>query len=182
MRAESPRPELGKGFLAGLIGGLVASCVMEQFQNAWNAVASRLQRRRIDRGESPQSPEQTSNEDAQSEPATVKAAELISEKLLRRPLPEHAKQAAGEVVHYAFGSALGAAYGVLAEWQPRVTAGRGLPFGAVVWLVGDEIGVPAMGLSKPAREYPLSIHLYALASHLVYGATTEIVRRGVRTA
>jgi hypothetical protein len=42
--------------------------------------------------------------------------------------------------------------------------------------------LPALGLSKPTTEYPLSTHAYALASHLVYGLTTEIVRGAVRGA
>jgi hypothetical protein len=42
--------------------------------------------------------------------------------------------------------------------------------------------VPALGLSKSSEEYPLSIHAYALTSHLVYGLTTEVVRRAVRKA
>jgi putative membrane protein len=49
-----------------------------------------------------------------------------------------------------------------------------------VWLGADEIGVPALGLSGPPTQYPLSVHLYALASHLVYGFTTELVRRTLR--
>jgi hypothetical protein len=42
--------------------------------------------------------------------------------------------------------------------------------------------VPAAGLSRKPSEYPASIHTYAFASHLVYGLTTEIVRRAVRKA
>jgi len=37
-----------------------------------------------------------------------------------------------------------------------------------------------LGLKKPPTEYPLSEHAYALASHLVYGLTTEMVRGAVR--
>jgi len=65
---------------------------------------------------------------------------------------------------------------------PAVTAGAGLPNGASIWVVADERVVPALGLSKSPTEYPLSIHAYALASHFVYGLTTELVRRGVRNA
>lgn len=81
------------------------------------------------------------------------------------------------------GNALtGAMYGAMSELWPEAAVGAGLPFGAAVWLAADEIAVPALGLSKPATEYPLSKHAYALASHLVYGVTTEVVRRVVRQA
>ena len=60
-----------------------------------------------------------------------------------------------------------------------VTALAGIPFGAALWLAADEIGVPAAGLAKGPAEYPVSKHASALAAHLVYGATTELVRRGL---
>ncbi|MDQ3133307.1 MAG: DUF1440 domain-containing protein, partial [Acidobacteriota bacterium] len=82
----------------------------------------------------------------------------------------------------AMGAASGAIYGTLAELSPVVTMGAGLPFGAAVWLVADEAAVPALGLSKSPIEVPPSKHAYALVSHFVYGATTEIVRRSVRSA
>jgi len=44
------------------------------------------------------------------------------------------------------------------------------------------VAVPAAGLSKSPREIPLITHVYALASHLVYGWITETVRRAVRRA
>jgi putative membrane protein len=71
-------------------------------------------------------------------------------------------------------------YGALAEVTPQVTAAGGLPFGAGFWLLADEISVPLLGLSKGPTEYPVSTHVYALASHLVYGVTAELGRRAVR--
>jgi len=58
----------------------------------------------------------------------------------------------------------------------------GVSFGAALFVVADELAVPAAGLSGKPSEFPLSSHLYGLASHLVYGVTTDIVRRGLRTA
>jgi uncharacterized membrane protein YagU involved in acid resistance len=90
------------------------------------------------------------------------------------------KGVAGPVVHYALGTAVGGLYGAVVEVEPELRVGAGLPFGAVFWLVVDEAAVPLLGLSKGPTEYPLSTHVYALASHLVYGLTTDIVRRTLR--
>jgi hypothetical protein len=157
------------GAAAGLIGGLAGSWVMEKFQAAWSRGM----------GPSPEPPQQSA--DDESGDATVRTAEAISERILGRPLTDVEKRRAGPVVHYAFGAATGALYGVVAEMQPAAAKGYGLPFGAAVWLGADEVAVPAFGLSKPPNEYPPSVHTYALASHLVYGLTTEVVRRAVRT-
>jgi len=68
------------------------------------------------------------------------------------------------------------------EIRPKVTTGAELPFGAAVWLVADEVAVPAFGLSKPPWKIPLSTHAKALVSHFVYGLTTDAVGRVVRRA
>src|SRR6266498_3133872 len=78
-----------------------------------------------------------------------------------------------------------------ARWQAwsRVSSHRGswivfrragLPYRAAFWLVVDEGLVPLLGLSKEPGAYSLSTHIYALASHLVFGATAEGVRRVLR--
>ena len=110
------------------------------------------------------------------EPATVRAAE----GLLRHKLRPEQKQPAGNIVHYAFGAAAGAVYGVVAEKTSTARIGFGTLFGSALWLVVDEVAVPALGLAKGPRQYPLSAHGSVLASHLVYGATTELVRAGLR--
>jgi uncharacterized membrane protein YagU involved in acid resistance len=97
-------------------------------------------------------------------------------------LTKSEKKVAGPAVHYALGTSVGALYGAVAELAPEVSAGVGLPFGAAFWLVADETAVPLLGLSKAPTEYPLGTHVYALASHFVYGLTTEVVRRAVRNA
>jgi uncharacterized membrane protein YagU involved in acid resistance len=73
-------------------------------------------------------------------------------------------------------------YGAMTELLPVTSVGFGLPFGAAVWLLADELTVPALGLSKGPTAYPLSTHLYSVASHLLYGLTTEAVRRALRSA
>ncbi len=57
-----------------------------------------------------------------------------------------------------------------------------MPFGAALWLGADEVAVPLFGLSGPPFAYPASTHASALAAHLVYGATADLVRRAVRAA
>ena len=120
--------------------------------------------------------------DRESDNAAVRVARLVSEDVFGHRLAEREKEAAGAVAHYAMGATSGAIYGAAAELLPPATVGAGLPFGAAVWMVADELVVPALGLSKPPAAYPLSTHVYALASHLVYGLTTEAARRAVRSA
>jgi hypothetical protein len=56
----------------------------------------------------------------------------------------------------------------------------GVPFGLAVWLLADELALPVLGLSQPPTRQDCVTHTYALASHCIYGLTTEGMRRLVR--
>ena len=171
-----------KGMVAGLAGGLVASWTMNQFQAAWTRLAGNDEKPHGAQSMQPSEGSKGSEEHdiKEQDDATVETAKAISEGVFGHKLQESEKKPAGAAVHYAFGTATGALYGALAEVSPQVTTAAGLPFGAAFWLIADEISVPLLGLSKGPTEYPLSTHAYALASHFVYGVTTEITRRAVR--
>lgn len=174
MRNKSRETNLVKGMAAGLLGGLVGSWAMTKFQEVAPADKfARLLGEKEDEGgdEEQQEP---------AEPTTVKAAEAVSTRVFGRELADFEKQWAGPMVHYSFGSSLGAIFGAAAEVRPDFTLGAGMPFGVVVWLLADEIGVAAMKLSGPPWQHRASTHIYALLSHLVFGLSAEAVRRLVR--
>ena len=116
---------------------------------------------------------------SESEDATVKTAEAISLQVLQHELTGEEKKWGGPAVHYSFGTLLGTAYGILAEVVPAASAGYGTAYGSIAWLAADEIAVPALGLSQSPLETPASSHLQALVSHLIYGLTTDLVRRAL---
>jgi putative membrane protein len=159
---------LAKNVVAGVVGGLVASWTMEYFQRASNRVAAQRGNAEGGGGQQHRVPEW--------EP-TYKAADALAESVTGDEVPREYKPAAGSLVRYAFGGAVGAMYGAAAASMPDITSWAGLPFGATVWLIADEMGVQLAGLSEAPSEYPGSKHVSAFATHLVYGATTECVRR-----
>jgi putative membrane protein len=178
-----------KGVAAGAAGGLVASFVMNQFQAAIGKLMANE-----DRSHGAQSLQQGSPDhgigrelaergvDDPDDDAASRTGNAVSEFVFEHHLTKSEKEKAGAAAHYAMGVTSGAIYGAVAEVMPVATVAEGLPFGAAVWVLADEAIVPAMGLSRKSTDYPVSIHAYSLASHLVYGLTTELVRRAVRRA
>ena len=162
-----------KGLVAGIVGGVVASWTMDRFQYWWLSFAE---------GDERELQQATGEEGNREEPATVKTASAISEAVFGHDLTAREKEIAGPIVHYAVGTTAGAVYGLAAEYEPDVTALAGIPFGAAFWMVVDEGALSLLGLTKGPTAYPLSTHVYALASHLVFGLTTEVVRSTVRRA
>jgi putative membrane protein len=157
--------------IGGLLGGLVAGFAMERFQRALGRISA-------DIGGAPGAGGQQYRK-PQSEPASYKAADALARAATGESLSPENKPAASAAIHYAFAGAVGAIYGAAATRTPDITAWGGVPFGATVWLIADEMGMPVAGLAKPPSEYPLQDHAATLTSHLIYGATTEAVRRCV---
>jgi len=166
---EKSGNDVFKGLAAGLIGGLAGTIVMTQFQNIVTEI-----------GKSASDETGKKQKEEEGDDATVKMAKAISENVLDRKLKKSEKESAGNAVHYIFGTTVGAVYGIAAEAAPITSVGFGLPFGTALFIGADEIAVPALGLSEPPTDIPISKHAYGFASHLVYGLTADLVRRGVR--
>lgn len=188
MTTRDTEGDILKGLVAGVVAGLVASAVMNQFQALWSRLAEGEARSHGAQSMQRGSPEvgvggelQAQGKDNEDDDAAERLANAISVGFSGQELTEHEKDVAGTAFHYAMGMTSGAVYGAVAEIVPAVTVGAGIPFGAAVWLVADEGIVPAVGLSKSSAEYPPSIQAYALVSHFVFGLTTELARRAIRS-
>lgn len=75
---------------------------------------------------------------------------------------------------------MGAAYGVLAEYSSSARAGFGTVFASALFAGADLVAVPALNLSGSPAEASVSSLASPFSAHVVYGVTTEGVRRAVR--
>lgn len=168
-----------RGVLAGVAGGLVAAWVMNEF--IVNA-GPPLQHALLTDEENREQDAETAKAQAEGEPdATMKTADAIASAVTGgQHLTYEQEQKGGPVVHYTFGALMGGLYGGLAEYSSVARSGFGTTFGGVLFAVADLLAVPSLGLGKGPTEQPPGALAPPLAAHLVYGATTELVRRVVR--
>lgn len=91
------------------------------------------------------------------------------------------KSELSNLVHWSYGILQGGVYGVSRGEAVYGDALGGMVFGAGLWLLGDELAVPMLGLQEGPTASPPSTHLNRLALHLVYGvataATTQLLKR-----
>ena len=162
-----------RGILAGVAGGLVAAWAMNQ----WSAgPGTALTKKLLTEDEQGQMAAQSDGEDA-----TMKAADGLSAPAKGgQHLTSEEKAKGGPIVHYTFAALVGGLYGGLAEYSTLVRSGFGTTFGTVLFVGGDLVAVPAFGLSESLDKYPAGSYAGPFTSHLVYGATTELMRRIVR--
>jgi uncharacterized membrane protein YagU involved in acid resistance len=77
--------------------------------------------------------------------------------------------------HFAYGAAVGAAYGPIADRVPVHPAITGIGYGVGVWAVSYLGWVPALGILEPATEQPVRRNALMIAAHMVWGAATAYV-------
>ncbi len=115
----------------------------------------------------------------QPEPPDV-LAEKVADTFASHPLSPGSKAVAKETIHWIFGVAAGAVYGVLAEFYPAATSRRGINFGMTLMALTHESALPAFGLSAAPGDQTAREKTSEMATHVVYGLVAETVRRNVR--
>jgi NAD(P)-dependent dehydrogenase (short-subunit alcohol dehydrogenase family) len=166
------------GALAGVVAGLAGTWAMNRAQRLWTERAD---------GHAPDSAggkhdAREWQERSEHQNANEIVAQRLAGALIGRALTRDELAVAAPAVHYAFGAAMGAVYGVYAERTRLHPLASGAAFGAAVWLAADEAAMPLLGLSEPPDARSLEMHGQALAAHLVYGATAALTRTVVRPA
>ncbi|WP_394646835.1 DUF1440 domain-containing protein [uncultured Sphingomonas sp.] len=149
-------PSLFTTALIGVGAGLAASFVMDRFQDVAAPAFG------MDGGD--------------DDPATVKAADTISNAVEGRPVTQKHREAAGSAMHYALGAAIGGGYALAVRQWPKLAKGWGVPAGLTTMLLLDDLMVPAAGWG-PWPEADVPSNAYGLASHLVFGVAMEGARR-----
>lgn len=104
-------------------------------------------------------------------PAPGQVARRVLEGFTGRKLPDRSAFLISTLAHWGYGSAAGAAYGIVAGSLPAPRPVYGVPFGAAVF-AGDYIALPAAGLYQPIWEYDATTLAWDLGAHLGYGAGT----------
>ena len=161
---------LTRTLVAGGIGGLAGACAMSGFARLSGTLASRTGHL-SERGATriPYSEQEWD--------ATTRIAQAAARRLLNRRLNGKEERIGAAMVHYAVGAASGAAYAVLARRFPQVGKCSGAIFGAAMWLLSDELLMPATGTTRKLRNYSVLAQANALGEHIVYGVTTDNLLR-----
>jgi hypothetical protein len=142
--------------VAGIAAGLAAALVMNLFQSAMAGMVG---------------------QDQSSETVAMKAADAVSEEVAGAPVKPRLKSGADAFLHYATGAIAGGIYGVVSGMVPSLMAGRGLLYGALLWMVADEGLVPVLGLAPPSNQVKLADRGLGLSAHLVFGLALDFSRR-----
>jgi hypothetical protein len=112
------------------------------------------------------------------EGATDALGRLAYEKVTGREPSSGTKRALSWAVHIAYGLLVAAAYAAIRGTR-RHPVRDGVLFGTGLWLLGDELAVPLLGLADKPTAYHPTRHLQSLAQHLGFGIATATTTRAL---
>ena len=94
---------------------------------------------------------------------------------LAEHLSERQHRHAALASHFAFGAAAGALYAPVAIRSGFPPAAGGIGYGLLIW-AGSYLGwVPALGILRPATEWPAERNALMVAAHVVWGLVTGLM-------
>lgn len=103
----------------------------------------------------------------EGEAATGTVGRIVYEKALGREPSKELVEKMSNWVHWGYGESAATAYALAA--RGRGGPGVGAGYGFLLWLIGDELMVPLLGLSEKPTASRLSEHVPPLVAHLAFG-------------
>lgn len=155
---------LSRTLMLGAVAGLLGARSMGTFTRLWRNFLKSNQ----DGDRKP-----GSSYSAQERDATERIAEIVAARVFERRLSMRDRHAGSIVVHYGVGAASGAVYALLPNRFPFVSRFCAILFGAAMWLVADELLMPALGVTRALKNYSAAMQANALGEHIVFALTTD---------
>jgi hypothetical protein len=179
---------LARGFARGLIGSLVGLAAMDLYSRGMKALASRYGSENGSGNRNGSGQKSHALDDIaidgikarKDEPATEAVARLAVEAVTDGEPTDRTRARLGQVVHWGYGAAVGGLYGLLRCDHEDLDLPAGAGYGAALWLIGDELMVPLLGLAKGPTANGVGSHAQALGAHLVYGLATSGATHALR--
>ena len=168
-----------RGALTGAVSGFVGSGLMLQFIDG--AGMHLLERLKSDEERRQDVQEQAAQRQAgmvHPESVTMQAADTFASHAPGgRHLSYEERKQGGAIVHYLFGTLMGAAYGATVEFWKLPALGYGTLFGTGLWAGTDLVSIPAVGFAKRPTEEPTAAHITHWMAHVLYGTSMDVTRR-----
>ena len=186
---HNERDNRWKGFIIGALGSLAGLIAMRFY---WERIAPKL-KEKVDLGGTDVYPKNVdlddiSQVDRQPDPdesPTAVVGSMAYERVTgSKPKTKEMRSKLSNVTHWVYGIFQGGLYGA-ARASNSGSKGLDLSGGAAhgfgLWLLGDEVTVPLLGLQEgPTAVSPVG-HINRLGAHLAYGlataAATQLLRR-----
>lgn len=184
---QSNRGDL-KGFFLGILGGTAGLVLMRWY---WEKAAPVIEKQNDVETEAGEKSElEAEYEDIslfgrqyrEEETSTAALGRILYTRIAgREPKAKETKNLLSYLIHWIYGMAQGGVYGANRGKVGLLDVNGGILFGTALWLFGDELAVPLLGLQQGPGVVTFRQHINRLGAHWAYGIgtalTTQLLRR-----
>jgi hypothetical protein len=176
-----------KGFVLGMVGSLAGLAAMNLYKQRVAPRVNEITGERLDRwgeGEMVQRYQDISIYGQQYE-ENQSPGEVLGRRIYQRltgsePRSKEGVQMAANLTHYGTRMLMGGLYGAMQGKNHVLDLRTGLLFGAILWLYGEEIVVPLLGLKAGPTQAPPQHHLDRLGTNIAFGLGTAIASQTLK--
>jgi hypothetical protein len=175
-----------RGFVRGVVASVAGLVAMDVYWRVLERIEARSETKQASEqsggaGEGPLDDVSVTGEHPrEGESSTEAVARIAHRKLTGKQPSKETRKRLGQAVHWGYGIAVGGLYGALRPDRHDYELPTGLGYGTALWLLGDEVAVPLLGLAKGPTAHPPRGHAQALGAHLVYGLATSAATKALR--
>jgi hypothetical protein len=185
MASQQHNTHYGKNFLVGVIGGVAGLWAMRYYwQNIAPLVTEVLPEPKRQFQQPPSSLDEISvvgKQYERGESSTEALGRMAFERVVgQEPQSEETKVALSYFVHWLFGLLQGGMYGTMRGNAAGLDLKGGLLHATGLWLLGDELAVPLLGLQKGPTATSMAQHVNRLGAHLSFGLGTSVATQILR--
>lgn len=182
----SREPNRWKGLVLGMLGGIGGVLAMRLYWQQVQRLTGRDPRSDYDESEVPDTQALDSvsligPHHREGESSTAALGRIAYQQVTGRDPGQETKTALSYIIHWTISMLAGGAYGAWRTKSVTVDIAGGAALGTALWLFGDELLMPLVGLTDGPTAYPLELHAHGWGAHLAYGlasaSTTQLLYR-----
>jgi hypothetical protein len=179
------RPNPWKGIIIGALGGAAGVLAMSAYWQVTTSVLGRDPRKQQRPG--PPMPldniSLVGNNHYADESSTAALGRILYQSVTGSEPSQETKTLLSNLVHWGISLGVSGAYGAVREatrTENHPVEG-GLAVGTTLWLLGDEVLMPLLGLTNGPTSYPPALHVHSLGAHVAYGVAAALVTEWLDT-
>ena len=175
-----------KGLVLGAIGGIAGILAMRAYWQQVKQMTGRDPRKDFDESDVPDtdvldSVSLVGQHYKQGESTTAALGRIAYQQITGKEPGQETQNLLSYLIHWLIGMGSSGAYGATRTQSGVLDITGGAALGTTLWLLGDEMAMPLVGLAKGPTAYPPDLHLHSWGAHIAYGlasaATTQLLYR-----
>jgi hypothetical protein len=183
-RRHKPQSNRWKGFVLGSLGGVAGIFAMQYYWQLATALNGGQDPRKAQANDTPQPLDSLSLVGQQHEAGESSTAAIgrIAYRVVtgKEPVSQETRTMLSYLVHWIISMAVAGMYGAVRGRASMPDVEGGPAMGTSLWLFGDEVAMPLLGLTDGPTAYSPLVHVHAFGAHLAYGVASPLATQALR--